>query len=182
MAQSIVICSKCCVFGQPWGGVIGAFLATGKHSFFYIGQSLLCLPFYAIGYWCSDWLKNPSFRPNMAFYSLGVWLCLTFAHDSPQNISLNWINKDMVSFYIDALSGSIFVVEMCKLIKGRILLYIGKNSLIIMMVHFLFMHINYQILHIRINSVWIWLTFVVSWIFLSIAMIPLFRNKWYKLI
>lgn len=164
------------------GGVIGTWLALGRHSYFYVGQTMLCLPFYAIGFWGKHWFKQSVFHPKVAFYSFVVWVVLTFSHDGDQNIAVNWINKDMVSFYINAIAGSICLMEVCKCIKNRLLLYMGSNSLIIMMVHFMFIHWNYQVLHIDISSLWVWAFFVLIWTFLSVAFIPLFRNKYYQVV
>lgn len=164
------------------GGIIGSWLALERHSYFYVGQTLLCLPFYAMGFWGKRWFKEPVFRPWVAFYSFVIWFILTFSHDGDQNIALNWVNKDMVSFYINAVAGSVCLIEVCKCIRNRLLIYMGANSLIIMMVHFMFMHLNYRVVHIDIDSLLVWALFVLLWTFLSVVFVPLLRNKYYRVV
>lgn len=169
----------CVVCLLAWGGY---FLAQHGHSYYYLGTSMLCLPFYGLGYWLKEWLKKTVIRWNVVFISLFTWLVPTILIDRPQNISINLVERDIISFYLAAVSGSILMIELCKLIDFSYLKYVGKNSLIIMMVHFCFMYINYNILHIHIDSWWIWIVYVIVWVALSTLLIPIFRNKYYKII
>lgn len=160
-------------------GGIGYVLACRHHSFLFLGQSLLCLPFYALGFWCKNWFKRTECSVSVLIVSFVCWMIPTLLFKSPQNISINLVGRDLISFYLAAFSGSVFVIELCKIIHSNALCFIGRNSIVIMMVHFSFMYINYNILHICINSLLIWTIFVVLWITISVIMIPLFRNKYY---
>lgn len=40
----------------------GIYLSYNNHSYFYVGQALLCLPFYAIGYHWKNQIKQQSFN------------------------------------------------------------------------------------------------------------------------
>jgi len=147
-----------------------------------LGQTLLCIPFYAIGFWGKNWFKSKTFRPKVFIACIVIYVAVTAFFDGEQNIALNMINKDPLFFYLDALCGCVSLVEISKLIHLKWLNYMGRNSIVIMMTHFVFLHINYNILHIHIDSYLIWLWFVLSWLLLSCCFIPLLRNKYYKVI
>lgn len=168
-----------CIFVIGGGGYA---LAHTGHSYLWLGQTLLCLPFYAVGYWGKDWFKSMNFRPKVFFASLAVWIVITLLFDGEQNISLNLVNKPFVFFYTDALCGSIALIEFCKLIHSKILRYIGLNSIILMMTHLMFVQMNYKTMYIHIDSWQVWLLCVFALLPLSCCFIPLLRNKFYKII
>lgn len=55
---------------------LGALTAYCNHSFFYIGQALLCLPFYAAGFYLKDFLKYGGFRLYVFGIGFAVWLAM----------------------------------------------------------------------------------------------------------
>ena len=165
-------------------GGAGYIMASKEHSYFYIGQAFLCIPFYAVGVWLKEWLLQTTFRWKVAAASFVLWILPTlFSVTGLQNISLNQVGRDFLCFYTAAFAGSVLMIEFCKLLHGHWGgEFVGRNSLIIMMVHPCLGYINYHILHIHIDSWWMWILFVLSWTLISICMVPIFRNKFFKII
>ncbi len=163
-------------------GGVGYGLAYTGHSLLMLGQTCLCLPFYAVGYWGKKWFLSSTFRPKVSFACFLIWVTVTFSFNGEQNIALNLVNKDLFFFYVDALCGSVLLIELSKLIRWNLIEYMGRNSIIIMMTHMMFIYLNYNILHIHIDSFPIWLLLVLGCIILSFCFIPLLRNKYYKVI
>lgn len=158
------------------GGVMLAF----KHmSLLYFGQACICLPFYLIGYYGKEYIKREKADLRILGGSFIIWLLLFVEFYCPQNLSINLIEQNFITFYIEAVMGSLFVIELCKLFSSCIFCYYGRNSIVPMMV--------------QIPLIWIMMKFVkiesfpvhlVSSLILCVICglcIPIFRNKYYDI-
>lgn len=78
-----------------------------------------------------------------------------------------------------ALLGSLFVIEMCKLIRCELLAYYGRNSIVPMMVQFAFV---WEISKFwQIGTIWDYIFCSVVVCVLCGLSIPLFRNVRYDI-
>ena len=155
----------------------GMFLSYKHLSILYLGQALLCLPFYLIGYYCKNFLRQKAFNWKLALFAFVGWLLLFVLFYKQQNISLNIVTQNYLTFYWDAILGSFFLIEMCKLIKFDALSYYGRNTIVAMIV--------------QIPIIWIvqryWVVDdLVAYYGASIVIgvlcgccIPLFRNRYF---
>lgn len=163
----------------PIVGIGGVILLISHESIFYIGQACVCLPFYLTGYYAKDFLKNMAFSKMIFGVSVVVWLVTFFSFYQPQNVSLNLIEQNIIAFYIEAIAGSLAVVEICKLFDVKCISYYGRNSIVPMMVQFpIIWVLRYCV---RIDELWIYYTIAFFACVLSGACIPVFRNKRYDL-
>lgn len=161
-------------------GGVGYLLAINGHSYFYIGQALLCMPFYAVGYNFKDFFKKSTFDIKRFSISAALWIiCLIFFYKAPQNIALNMVSQSFPTFYISAISGSIATIELSKLLNSRYLVWYGRNSIVPMMVQMLFIWIIARI--VVADSMPIYYLLAMIACLASGACIPLFRNKYYDL-
>ena len=157
--------------------ILGCILSSKARSLLYLGQALFCLPFYAFGFYFKDFLKSEQFVWWRALSFFAGWLLLFVLFYSEQNISINYVTQNYLIVYVTALLGSLFVIEMCKLIRCELLSYYGRNSIVPMMVQFAFI---WEISKFwQIETIW-------DYIFCSVVVcglcglsIPLFRNAKY---
>lgn len=161
-------------------GGVGIWCAYNHHSYFYLGQAALCLPFYAIGYYLKEWITRESFNMITCLTSFVIW-CLTIIvfYRSPQNISLNMVTQNSVTFYIAALTGSISVIEFSKLIRGNIMAWYGRNSLIPMMVQLPIITIVAKF--IIADNVVIYFSLSLLVIILTGLFIPVLCNRYFNI-
>lgn len=159
--------------------LIGIYLSVGGHSYFYVGQAFLCLPFYATGYYLKSVVKIQSFRVLSGGGYLLVYVLSMCFYKSPQNVSINMVTQNYLTFYLSAFAGSAFVIECSKLIRWDILSWYGRNSIVPMCVQMLFIWIigRYWIA----ESMPIYFIEALIAIILSGLCIPLFRNKYYNI-
>lgn len=157
----------------------GIMLSVFRHSYCYIGQALLCLPFYAVGYYYKDYFKDGKFRIQIFYISLFVWLIMFIFYKSPQNISLNLVTQSYITFYIAAFAGSMWVIEACKLFSNRVLAYFGRNSIVPMLVQMAFIwgiaRYSYA------DNIAEYLSYALMVCVACGLSIPLFRNKYYDI-
>ncbi len=158
----------------------GYFLARTGHSYYYIGQALLCIPTYAIGYYFKDFFKETKFNIKVLLISIVSWIIvLCYFYRSPQSVALNMVNQPYITFYIGAIAGSMTVVELCKLINFAPLEWFGRNSIVPMLVQF-----DYILLLSKIkivDNMSLYFTFGLIACILSGLSIPIFRNKRYDI-
>lgn len=165
----------CCILG-----CVGYLLAINGHSYFYLGQSLLCIPFYAVGYKYKGFFKRADFNLKLFAASTIVWIvCMFCFYRAPQNISLNMVTQSLPSFYLSAFCGSIVVIELCKLSSNKLIAYYGRNSIVPMMVQMAFIWIAADIILADNMLVYFLEAIVVSVV--CGACIPLARNKYYDI-
>ena len=98
-----------------------------------ISRGLIALGFVAIGYLGFEFVHNRDIN-------LVILITLFIVHiiTSRMNgfVDLNNLVFDNQLLYIfNSILGSFILIELCKLIKSNILVYLGKNSLIIMAIH-----------------------------------------------
>lgn len=157
--------------------ICGCVLSYKAKSIMYLGQAFLCLPFYAFGFYFKNYLKSEIFTWWRALAFFIGWLSLFICFYSEQNISINYVTQNYLIFYMVALSGSLFVMEMCKLIKSEVLSYYGRNSIVPMMVQFAFI---WEISKFwKIGTVWEYILCSMIICTLCGLTIPLFRNARY---
>ena len=163
-------------------GGIGFALCKMHHNIYNLTSALLCFPFYAIGYYYKVWFKRHSVNYIVLAISFIIFLLAAFLDNKTEVISVGYIERNIVSFYMAAISGSVFIIELCKISNNRLLAFLGKNSLIIMMVHYSFQWVYYKHLsYIKIDSLLVYCIFIMAWVAISCCFIPLFRNKYYKI-
>lgn len=162
-------------------GIIGVLLAYNNHSYLYIGQACTSLPFYAIGFSLKKYILDESFSLKRLLVYLFCYSILFLFFYKKQNLSLNLIEQNIVSFYLIAISGSLFVIEISKKIPKSFLLfsYLGKNTLPLLMVHIFLIGLLFS--NVNIDSIFKYLGCCFIVIIVSIALIPIFKNKRYNI-
>lgn len=148
-------------------------------SFLFLGQALLCLPFYLVGYYARDYLKVCTFRWRICLVSFAVWLALFLLCYEPQNISVSIVKQNYFAFYIEAIAASICVLELSKLIRGEWLAYYGRNTIVVMMVQ---MTIIWSLQKfVAVDSLLTYSIISLAACLLCGLSIPIFRNKHYDM-
>ena len=94
----------------------GAILAYKHMSLLYLGQACVCLPFYLLGFNCKGYLKKKNFDYRVFVVSFIIWLLLFLVFHRTQNLSMNLIEQNILTFYLDAVAGSMVVIELCKFV------------------------------------------------------------------
>lgn len=158
------------------GGVILAY----KHmSLLYFGQACVCLPFYLSGFYCKGYLKKRNFDFRVLVVSFIIWLLLFLGFHRTQNISMNLIEQNMLTFYLDAVAGSVVVIELCKLSNAKMLSYFGRNSIVPMLVQ---IPLIWSVMKfMKVNTIYVYLTTSAVVCLLCLLCIPILRNKYYDL-
>lgn len=160
---------------------LGYYLARTGHSYYYLGQAFLCLPFYAVGFYFKDFFKDTKFNFNILLISFLAWIVImTYFYKSPQNVSLNIVTQYYISFYIGAIAGSVIIIELCKLFKISRLAWYGRNSIVPMLVQFDFIWFLAKLKYA--DNMLLYFLFGLIVCLLSGACIPIFRNKWYDVL
>lgn len=152
-----------------------------SHSYGYIGQAMICTPFYAAGFHFKDFLKQSQFNKRTFIIGAVVWITsMLLFYKSPQNLSIMLITQPYIAFYISAFAGSFVVIELCKLFKSKWISYFGQNSIVPMLVQ---MVIIWLIAKLWLaDSMFSYLIISVAAIILSGLCIPLFRNRYYRIL
>lgn len=158
------------------GGVVLSYY--GK-SLYQLGQALLCLPFYLFGYYGKKYIKSPHFNYKIALISLLAWMILYACFFSEQNVSLNLVSQNYITFYAEAISGSLFVIEISKLIQWKPLSYYGRNTIVPMMVQMSLIFTMKR--YLDISSMFVYFLAAAVICALSGLCIPVFRNRYYDL-
>lgn len=157
----------------------GAILSYKHISLFYVGQACVCLPFYLFGYYAKNFLKDVTFNQMALVLAFFIWLILFLAFYRTQNISLNLIGQNIIAFYLEAMAGSIVVIELCKLFDIKCISYYGRNSIVPMMIQLpLIWGILRSVDMANLESYLI-VIFIVC--IICGASIPLFRNQRYDI-
>ena len=131
----------------------GLYLSAKGRSFLYLGQALTCLPFYSFGFYMKNYLKETEFRITHLTIFFILWFIPYFLFYQEQNISLNHITQNYLAFYMEAIFGSLFVIESCKLINWNIISYYGRNTIIPLLVQFAIIYCIYY----KINNLTLYL-------------------------
>lgn len=158
------------------GGVILAY----KHmSLLYLGQACVCLPFYLFGIYGKNFLKQKNFDYRVLSGSLIVWLILFVCFHSTQNLSINFVEQNILTFYLDAVAGSVVVIELCKSFNVKMLSFFGQNSIVPMMVQIPLIWCVMKTMEVSTGYMY----FLVSAIVCALCLlcIPIFRNKYYDI-
>ena len=162
------------------GFVSGGLILAYKHmSLLYLGQACVCLPFYLLGFYCKDCLKKKNFDHRVFAVSFIIWLLLLLGFHRTQNLSMNLIEQNIFTFYLDAIAGSLVVIELCKLFDVRMLSYFGRNSIVPMMVQ---IPLIWSVMKtMEVKTVYMYLLVSIIVCILCGLCIPIFRNKYYGL-
>lgn len=158
------------------GGVI---LSIKHMSIMYLGQACICLPFYLLGFYGRNYLKREKRDRRVLVVSFIIWIFSFYKFYSPQNLSINLIEQNILAFYLEAIAGSFVVIELCKMISCRVLCFFGRNSIVPMMVQFSIIWLLMKFVRIESLSVYVVTSLAVC--ILSGFCIPLFRNKLYDI-
>lgn len=158
------------------GGVI---LSIKHMSIMYLGQACICLPFYLLGFYGRNYLKREKRDRRVLVVSFVIWIFSFYKFYSPQNLSINLIEQNILAFYLEAIAGSFVVIELCKMISCRVLCFFGRNSIVPMMVQFSIIWLLMKFVRIESLSVYVVTSLAVC--ILSGFCIPPFRNKLYDI-
>lgn len=114
------------------------------HIPYYIDVSILCLPFFTLGYYYRDYVLNKiDWKTSLTFLSLSILAYVV--SPSRTNVSQNYVPQGFSLFFIVACSASLGVIGLSKYVRGlvaKILQFWGRNSLCIMCVHIMLMVID----------------------------------------
>lgn len=161
----------------------GILISVNTESLLFIGQALINLPFYVLGFYLHKRIKVVKFDVKAFAMALVSWICLMYFFYSPQILALNQISQPIITFYLCAISGSFIVIELCKLKnitkKGGILAWYGRNSIVPMLVQIIFI---WTLSSISLaGNIIQYFSFAIIACVLSGACIPLFRNNSYDI-
>lgn len=156
----------------------GIYASYNSHSYMYLGQACLCLPFYLVGYYAKDFLKNTEFRWQTLVLSFSCWIAFFVVFYNGQNVSINMVGQNYPAFYIEAFAGSMSLIELCKLFHNKFFSYYGENTIIPMMTQFALIWIVTKVVHI--DSMLAFSVVALLVIALTTVTIPLFKNKIYN--
>jgi Zn-dependent protease with chaperone function len=92
---------------------------------------------------------------------------------------MNLVSQNYFTFYVIAISGSVFVMEISKLVNCEFIGWFGRNTIVPMMVHVTFRIVIGKIM--LAETMIFYFAFAVAVIIVSSVFIPLFRNKKYDL-
>ena len=148
-------------------------------SLLYLGQACICLPFYLLGIYGKKFLKQKNFDYRVLSGSLIVWLILFVCFHSTQNLSINFIEQNILTFYLDAVAGSVVVIELCKTFNVKMLSYFGRNSIVPMMVQIPLIWCVMKTMEVSTGYMYLLVSIIVC--ILCGMCIPIFRNKYYDL-
>lgn len=159
--------------------LIGLLLSYINKNFFYIGQSFVCLPFFMLGSYFKDELLKQDFCFKRLIIYFLIWFITWSIFYSKQNLSLNQISQNYIAFYIEAIFGSFFIIEISKLIKSDTISYYGRNTMIPLLVQMPIISAIQKFIDINNYTI-----IIVTYIFvliLSGLCIPIFSNKYYNI-
>ena len=157
----------------------GAILAYKHMSLLYLGQACVCLPFYLLGFYCKGYLKKKNFDYRVFIVSFIIWLLLFLVFNRTQNLSINLIEQNILTFYLDAVAGIMVVIELCKLFNFKMLSFFGRNSIVPMMVQ---IPLIWSVMKfMEVSTVYMYLLVSIIVCILCGMCIPIFRNKYYDL-
>lgn len=169
-----------------WCNYIYAFFVSGgvilayKHmSLLYLGQAGVCLPFYLLGIYGKNFLKRKNFDYRVLSGSFIVWLILFVCFHSTQNLSINFVEQNILTFYLDAVAGSVVVIELCKLFNIKLLSFFGRNSIVPMMVQIPLIWSVMKFMEVSMAYMYLLVSIIVC--ILCGMCIPIFKNKYYDL-
>lgn len=98
-----------------------------------ISRGLIALGFVAIGYLGFEFVHNKNVNIVMLFALLVIHIVTSRINGFVDLNNLVFNNK--LLYILNSMLGSFILIELCKLVKSNILIYLGKNSLIIMAIH-----------------------------------------------
>lgn len=128
---------------------IVAFLASRLHEYttsipYYFDVSLICFPFFLMGYYFGISLtqkRNVIYPIIMIAISLGLY----FIKPVFTNVSTNYLPQGFILFFLVSVCATIGIIGLCHVIKGHFVYVIefwGRNSLVILCTHMIFMTID----------------------------------------
>lgn len=160
--------------------VSGGVILSYKHmSLLYLGQACVCLPFYLLGFYCKGYLKKKNFDYRVFIVSFIIWLLLFLVFHRTQNLSINLIEQNILTFYLDAVAGSMVMIELCKLFNFKMLSFFGRNSIVPMMVQIPLIWSVMKFMEVSTAYMYLLVSIIVC--ILCGMYIPIFRNKYYDL-
>lgn len=161
-------------------GLIGYYIGFYGHNYFYLGATATCMPFYAIGYYLKNIILLKDFNIKRCILFFCIWLLGFIRFYEPQNLSINSVSQNPISFYLTAISGSFCLIEICKITQIKPLLTYRKYSIVPMCTHWsILMIIQLYIIPANWNE-WL-IVFVITFV-TSYLSIYLFVNKQWNLI
>lgn len=112
---------------------------------YYIDVSLVCLPFFLAGYFLKKIILN-KVNLKCSLMMIAISLILYFVNPVFTNVSTNYLPQGYFLFYFVSISGTIGIVGLCHALKDNIVIsgiqFCGRNSLIILCTHMIFMTVD----------------------------------------
>lgn len=157
----------------------GIYLSSHGKSLFYVGQASLSLPFYALGFYLRRLLKDDTFAWWRVLSYFSIWVALFIFFYMPQNLSINHVEQNFLAFYAEAICGSLFMMEISKLIRWNVIAYYGRNSIVPMLTQLSIVWLMCN--QARIDSIIHYIIYSLVLIIIAGFSILLFRNNKYDL-
>ncbi|MCM1070055.1 MAG: acyltransferase family protein [Bacteroides sp.] len=158
----------------------GIWLSNTGHSYLYLGQAALNLPFYAIGFYLKKHLVNSNFNWIVCASTFLVWVATVLIFfKSPQNLSLNLVSQPYAAFYIEAIAGSLLVIELSKLASTSFIAWFGRNTLTPMLLQMAFIMLIGR--YILADNILQYALIALIVIMLCAVCVPLLQNKHFNI-
>lgn len=152
--------------------VSGYFLGSYFNIPYFLDVSMLCLPFFVVGYYYKDCFLQMNVKNSLFLFVLSIIFFVL--NPGWTNVSMNSEPTGYVTFAAVALTGSIGIMGLCKLIRcewlQRSLTFLGQNTLIIMCTHPMLLSIPFFI----DRHIWShWISVVLGFVCIILVEIPI---------
>jgi fucose 4-O-acetylase-like acetyltransferase len=146
---------------------------------FWLGTSMAALPFYYSGYVMrkeTNYMLPNSRDKYIPFFLIGFGLLVYFTGDSKMMI-INTGYGQYVSFYVSAMSGTMFVLLLSKLLNELpVISFFGVNTVTALSVHWVILYYLKQALFFVSSGWMLFFVLFVLMVLLTIPMILFFRK------
>jgi len=167
-------------------GIIGYELGIHKINIpLWIDTSMTAIPFFYTGYFIkneTDFLLPNRFDKYIPFL-LAFFGSITYFLADFIDMMANKYNGNYFSFYTSAISGTLFILLLSKLIKKiPIISFLGRYSIIVLGTHWIIIVMLNRLAFLFTNN-WLWITSeVVLIVFISIYIINFFLKFFPKFV
>lgn len=157
-------------------GIIGYELGTHKIDLpLWIDTSMTAIPFYCTGYFLSqetDFLIPNKLDKYIPVFLVVLGVIVYFLADFIE-METNIFKESYISFYVSAMSGTLFVLLLSKLVKKvPMISLIGRYSIIVLSTHWIVLWALKKYLYFITN---VWLQFTVFLVLIVLISIPLIK-------
>ncbi len=139
-----------------------------------ISRGLIVLGFITIGYLWFELINNKDISISILTILFIIQL-ITSRLNGFVDLN-NLLFNNQLLYIFNSILGSFIVIELCKLIKSNILIYLGKNSLIIMAIHLNLIYLFRKYIALDLYGYITGLILLIILIALHIPIIQLMNN------